>query len=174
MNLMDLLEQAGGTQSLNKLGGGLGLDSSTTSALVGAIAPALLKGMQNQTSLNEGRSTLEGALSSGNHRRYIDDPDSILASEARVDGDNILGHLFGSKDVSRNVAAQAAENTGIDASVIKKALPLLAGLAMGAVSKNAGSNMSGDSLSGLLGGLLGGSGNDVGLDDVMSLARKFF
>jgi len=173
MNLMDLLQQAGGEQSLKNLGGSLGLDSSATSALVGALAPALMKGMQNQTASDDTLSALQGALSGGNHQRYIDEPDSLSGSDARTDGNNILGHLFGSKDVSRNVAAQAAQETGIDTNLIKKALPLLAGLAMGAVSKNSGS-ASGDSLSGLLGGLLGGSGGGIDLDDVMGLAKKFF
>ena len=173
MNLMDMLEQVGGGQSLKNIGGDLGLDSSSTSALVAALAPALMKGMQNQTASADGLSALEGALASGNHQQYIENPESMLTSEARTDGNNILGHLFGSKDVSRNVAAQAAETTGIDSSLIKKALPLLAGLAMGAVSKNS-SSTSGDSLSGLLGGLLGGSDGDMGMDDVLNLAKKFF
>ena len=42
MNLMDMLEQVGGGQSLKNLGGDLGLDSSSTSALVAALAPALM------------------------------------------------------------------------------------------------------------------------------------
>ena len=94
----------------------------------------------------------------------------MTADETRADGNNILGHIFGSKDVSRNVAAQAASSTGIGASLIKKALPLLASLAMGAMSK--GSN-SGKSLNNLD---LGTQGDDdgFGLDDVLDLAKKFF
>ena len=89
------------------------------------------------------------------------------------DGNNILGHILGSKDVSRNVAAQAAESTGIDSSLIKKALPLIASLAMGALSKSSNAGQSLDnSTSDMLGGLMGGDG--FGLDDVLSLAKKFF
>jgi hypothetical protein len=90
------------------------------------------------------------------------------------DGNNILGHLLGSKDASRNVAAQAADVTGIDASIIKKALPMIAGLAMGALSKNSNAGQSpGDSVGDLLGGLLGGD-DGLDVDDVMNMAKKFF
>ena len=89
-----------------------------------------------------------------------------------MDGNKILGHLLGSKDTSRNVAAQAADSTGIDVGLIKKAQPLIAGLAMGAMSKNSDArNASADSIGGLLGGLIG---DDFGVDDALNLAKKFF
>ena len=92
--------------------------------------------------------------------------------ETLTDGNNILGHLFGSKDTSRNVAAQAAESTGIDVSLIKKALSLLAGLAMGAVSKSSeGGKKLDDSAGDLFGNLMGGG---FGIDDALDLAKKFF
>jgi len=119
----------------------LGLDASKTNDLVGALAPALMGALQQQT-----RST---------------------------DGNNILGHLLGSKDTSRNVAAKAAESTGIDVSLIKQALPLIASLAMGALSKSsdAGNSLN-DSASDKFGSLMGGDG--IGVDDVLDLAKKFF
>ncbi len=172
MNLMDLLDQSGGQKSLASLAGNLGLSGSDTGNLVSALAPALMKGMQKQTESSGGLAALQKALTGGGHQKYLDNPDLMSATEARTDGNNILGHLFGSKDVSRNVAAQAAEKTGIDASLIKKALPMIAGLAMGAVGKKSSTESSG--LPGLLGGLMGGGDGDFGLDDVMSLAKKFF
>ena len=96
----------------------------------------------------------------------------MSSPESIQDGNNILGHIFGSKDVSRNVAAQAAETTGINADLIKQALPLSAGLAMGAMSKssNAGESLD-NSASDLFGSLMGGDGIDM--DDVLNLARSF-
>ena len=55
--------------------------------------------------------------------------------ESINDGNAILGHLFGSKDVSRAVAGHAAQKTGIGADVLKKLLPLVATMAMGSLSK---------------------------------------
>jgi hypothetical protein len=173
MDLLELLKQSGGQSSLGGLASGLGLSSSKANDLVGALGPALLQGFKKQVEPKGGLSALQGALQGGNHERYLDDANLMSAADSVSDGNKILGHLFGSKDVSRNVAAKAAESTGIDASLIKKALPLLAGLAMGAMSKNTN---KGKSLESSLPGLLGGLGGDdgFGLDDVLGLAKKLF
>ena len=101
------------------------------------------------------------------------------SDDTRQDGNRILGHIFGSKDVSRNVAAAAAQDTGVDAGLIKKALPLLATLAMGAMSKKtaAGRDIGTSAQSGglgPLGDLIGLGGSKSGLDDILGMARKFF
>ncbi len=172
MNLLELLNSAGGTQSLGNIAKTLGLDSSSANNLVGALAPALMGALQKQTSSGDGLANVKNALQSGKHEQYIDNPDLMSSMETLTDGNNILGHLFGNKDTSRNVAAQAAESTGIDISLIKKALPLIAGLAMGAVSKGSegGKNLD-DSAGDLFGNLMGGG---FGIDDALDLAKKFF
>lgn len=178
MDLLDLLKSTGGDNSIGELAGAVGLGSSDTNKLIGALAPALMSGLQKNTADDSGLAGLQSALQSGGHERYLDDPKLLRDDATRKDGNNILGHLFGSKDVSRNVAAHAAKETGIDAGLIKKALPLLAGLAMGAMSKkSSGGRDLGSSASegglGPLGDLIGG-GDGFGLDDVMGLAKKFF
>ena len=174
MNLLDLLDSVGGQQSLGSLAKSLGLDASKANDLVGALAPALMGGLQKETKSQDGLEGFKKALQTGRHQEYLSNPASMTSPETVADGNNILGHIFGSKDVSRNVAAQAATSTGIDASLIKKALPLIASLAMGALSKSSNAGQSIDnSTSGLLGGLLGG-GDGIDMDDVLSLAKKFF
>ncbi len=140
MNLLELLDSVGGQKSLGSLASNLGLDASKANDLVGALAPALMGALQKQTSSQDGLEGFKKALQTGKHQEYLSNPDSMNSADTVADGNNILGHIFGSKDVSRNVAAQAATSTGIDASLIKKALPLIASLAMGAMSKtsNAG------------------------------------
>ena len=180
MDFMDLLKAAGGGDSVGQLAKTVGLGSSDTSKLVEAIAPALMRGMQKNTADDNGLAGLRRALESGGHDRYIDKPELLASEETRNDGNNILGHIFGSKDVSRNVAAAAAKDTGIDAGLIKKALPLLATLAMGAMSKKSAAGKElGPSVSsgglGPLGDLLNmGGKSGGGLDDILGMARKFF
>lgn len=169
MDLMDLVAGAGGGDSLAKLAGNLGLGGDDMSKLVAAVGPALASGVKKQAADPGKLVGLTKALESGNHEQYIDNPASMLSEATQKDGNGILGHLFGSKDVSRNVAAHAAESTGLDASLIKKALPMLASLAMGAMKKK---DVAKDP--GLLGGLIDRDGDGVGLDDVLGLAKKFF
>ena len=174
MDFLNLLKSAGAENSLGQIGNMLGLDDSKTQDVVGALAPALARGLERQTESGGGLAALQNALSGGSHQRYIDEPELMQSEDTRNDGNGILGHLLGSKDVSRSVAAQAAEQTGVDASVIRKALPLVAGLAMGALSKqSSGQQADGGGLGSLVGGLLGG-GDRGGIDGVLGLAKKLF
>ena len=50
-------------------------------------------------------------------------------------GNDVLGQIFGSKDVSRTVAQNAATRTGLDPSLVKKMLPMLAMLVAGYMAK---------------------------------------
>ena len=175
MNLLDLIDSVGGQKSLGSLASNLGLDASQTNSLVSALAPALMGGLKKESSSQDGFAGLKNALQSGKHQAYLNNPESMSSTETVQDGNNILGHIFGSKDVSRNVAAQAAQSTGISSSLIKQALPFIASLAMGAMSKssNSGQSLNDSSSTGdLLGSLMGGDGLDIG--DVLNLAKKFF
>lgn len=180
MDLMDLLVKTGGQKSIGQLAGTVGLGESQTQSLIGALAPSLMRGLQKQTESSASLAGLQSALSSGKHQQYVEQPELMRSSATRDDGNKILGHIFGSKDVSRNVAAQAAQQTGIDAAIIKKALPLVAGLAMGALSKKTGAGRdaaapSRRGLGGLLGSLVtGNDGQQSGLDDLLGLAKKLF
>lgn len=170
MDLMDLLKTAGGSDSVGEIGNAVGLGSSDTSKLVASLGPALMRGLQKNTADDNGLAGLRKALETGGHDRYVDNP-ALLRDEATVaDGNKILGHIFGSKDVSRNVAGQAADETGIDPDLIKKALPLVAGLVMGAMNKKKSEESD---LGDLIGAVTGGSSGGM-LDDVLGMARKFF
>ena len=175
---MDLLKDAGADAGIGTISKQLGLSSGDAGKLLKALSPALTRGLQKQSESDTGLSGFRKALETGGHQRYIERPELLSEDETRQDGNKILGHLFGSKDVSRNVAAQAAEETGLDSQLIKKALPFLATLVMGAVSKrsNAGKELSSASEGGLgaLAGLLLGKNGVSGVDDMISLARKFF
>ena len=56
--------------------------------------------------------------------------DSVLGSQPTPiePGNEVLGQIFGSKDVSRSVADHAAGQTGISAGLLKQMLPILASL----------------------------------------------
>ncbi|MCH9695461.1 MAG: DUF937 domain-containing protein [Gammaproteobacteria bacterium] len=157
MDLMDILKSAGGNDSIGQLASAVGLGSDDTGKLISALAPSLMKGLTKGTGSADGLSSLKRALESGGHDRYIDRPDLMGSADTRSDGNKILGHIFGSKDVSRQVAADAEKETGIDAGLVKKALPLLATLAMGAMNKKTSAGQQ-----------------SSGLGDILSMARKFF
>ena len=76
-------------------------------------------------------------------------------------GNDVLGQIFGSKDVSRTVAQNAASRTGLDPALLRKMLPIVAMMVAGYMAKQGGGGTQaglggGGGLGGLLGGLLGG------------------
>ena len=172
MNLVDLLTQSGGQDRIGEIAKSLNLGPTEAGALISAVGPALMGGIKKQAEGSGGIVDLTRALQTGGHKKYVEEAGRATSAEGIQDGNKILGHLFGSKDVSRGVAAKASERSGIDAGLIKKALPMIAGLAMGSLSKKSD---AGSGLEGLLPSLLGGGDDDgFGLDDVMGLAKKLF
>jgi len=91
--------------------------------------------MKQNTNNPQGLAGLLGALQNGSHDQYLDNPAQLGQPQAVNEGNAILGHLFGSKDVSRAVAGRAAEKSGVGADILKKMLPMVAMMAMGSLGK---------------------------------------
>ncbi|MEZ4702633.1 MAG: DUF937 domain-containing protein [Rhodothermales bacterium] len=164
MNLLNSVLQNGAV--LQQMAQQLNLNPSQVQSAVTHMLPALSRGIQKNISSPSGLEGLLGALSKGSHAQYVENPNMLGAAETIQDGNAILGHILGSKDVSRNVAGHAAQETGLDAGLLKKMLPMLATVVMGSLSKKtsnaglleglAGAMGGGNSGGGLLGGLLKG------------------
>lgn len=146
MNILEAILAARDGGAVTQMGQQLGLGDDQASSVLSALVPALAAGFQRNMQSSGGLESLVGALASGQHSRYLDNPAAL--GSATDDGNGILGHVFGSKDVSRQVAARAASQTGLDASLLEKALPLVAALMMGALSRQGGGSTLGASLGG--------------------------
>ncbi len=134
MNLFD--EIVGGRGNpLQQMEQSFGLDQETVGSVIKQFLPALTNGMKKNVSQEDGLQGLLGALSGGGHDRYLEGATSLSQQESVQDGNGILGHLLGSKDVSRQLASRTSEKTGVDSAILKKMLPLVAGLVMGALNK---------------------------------------
>lgn len=189
MGILDLVLDSQNTQLLTQVAQKVGVDEADVQKVMSQLLPAVSKGIKGNIGNSEGLGGLMNALSSGNHQRYLDNPEVLAEPEAINEGNAILGHVFGNKDVSRNVADQAAEATGVDNSIVKKMLPLVATAVMGALSKEAGNNpllgsggldvsnlMGGDtsSVTGLISSFLDADNDGDVTDDLLNMAKKFF
>ncbi len=179
MELIDLLQQAHGGNALGAIGGQFGLDETQTAAAVQELAPVIAAGLRrNMAQSPENVVTLVQALQKGNHSQYLDNTDAVQFGSVANDGNAILGHIFGSKDVSREVAMRAAGSSGIGSSIMKQLLPVIASMVIGSLTKKmTGGGMSapaprrgggglGDILGQVLGGGSGRSGGG-GLGDIL-------
>jgi len=180
MNMLDVLTSAGNGAAVRQIGTQLGLSEAQATSALSALLPALAGGMQRNAQTPDGLAGLAAALSSGRHQQYIDNPSKLGDASSIADGNGILGHILGSKDVSRQVATQASATTGIGADVLKQMLPMVAALMMGGLSQRnsqSGSPLgmqAGGGLMGMLGGLLDQNKDGSVFDDLTGLmGRKF-
>lgn len=178
MNMLDLIMSAQNGAAVRELGSQLHLPEDQTTAALNALVPALAAGFQRNAQSTSGLESLFAALSAGGHAQYLDNPASLGDPNAIADGNGILGHILGSKDVSRQVAARAAAQTGIGTDVLKRMLPLVATLMMGALARQTSASTTGTTpgLAGAGGGLLNMLGATLDsnrdgsiVDDVMGM-----
>ena len=174
MEITDMLGRMGGLQSIARE---LGISESQAAAGAAALAPAILGGFKKQAQAPAGLEGLGGLLGQLGGGGLLD---NVLATEPTDvgRGNDVLGEIFGSKDVSRTVAQNAAARSGLDPSLIKKMLPLVAMLVAGYMAKQRGGGQpstAGGGLGDMLGGLLGGPARgatpsaDAGLGSMLDL-----
>ncbi|WP_017931596.1 DUF937 domain-containing protein [Robiginitomaculum antarcticum] len=149
MNLLDMIMSAQNGGAVEQAGAKVGLNPQQAQSALMALLPAISSGLKNNARTPDGLSGLLGALGSGDHEKYIENPQVLTSAETENDGNAILGHLFGSKDVSRAVAANAAQKTGLGVDILKKMLPLVAAMAMGSLSKQTRGGTMKSALAGL-------------------------
>lgn len=172
MQINDILAQMGGFKAIARE---LGISEAQASTGASALLPAILGGFKKQAQVQptglDGLGSLLGGAGGGSLLDAVLAPQPTNVSA----GNDLLGQIFGSKDVSRAVAQGAAAQSGLTPDLLKKMLPLLTMMVAGYMAKqHAGtatqSAPGGTRLGGLLGGLMGGDGNP--LDDILGMVGK--
>ncbi len=153
-SMIDLLLNSGDSSPLSQLSSKFGISEEQARQAVEALAPALSVGMKRNVASPMGAGSFIEALSSGRHEQYADQPDVALSDDGVKEGNKILNHVLGSKDVSRAVTLQASQATGLGQSMLKQMLPSLASMVMGSLFKGATKGSAGGG-GGILGQILG-------------------
>jgi hypothetical protein len=175
MQITDLLSSVGGVQSMARE---LGVSEEEARSGAEALLPALLGGFKRQAQTQpagvDGLVSMLGGLGGGG---MLDEVLAPRPTDVRP-GNDVLGQIFGTKDVSRAVTQNAATQTGLDPALLQKMLPMLAMLVAGFMSRQSGAGAvapaavpSGGGLGDLLGGMLGGSqmSSQAGLGGLASM-----
>ena len=181
MNILDMLLQSQKGGPVDTLTSMSGLQAGQMQQLLGQVLPVLAGGLKKGMSSQDGLEDLINALNSGHHDQYYDQPNRLNQNDTRLDGNGILGHILGNKDASRSLAGHAAANTGIDSALIKKLLPIIATVVMGAMNKRTASkgylntrqsSSSANGMLDLLSGFLDVGGDGSIIDDVLRIGSK--
>ena len=169
------LARANGGKLLSSLADQFGLSEADAKRAIELMMPQLTKALGENIASEEGLAALLKALGMGSHAKYLDNEQIFGDAAIKKDGNSILGHLLGSKDESRAVAARAAANSGIGEIILQQILPYLASLLMAWLAKQGqtGGGGLGQGFPGGGGGAGGGS-QDLRnvLDDLSNITRK--
>ena len=158
MNVTEILAQTGGLQQMARE---LGISEAEASRGAQALAPTILGGFKKQAQAQPGGLAglggLLGQLGGGGLLADVLSPQPTNVNR----GNEVLGQIFGSKDVSRTVAQQASAQSGLDQGILKRMLPMLAMAIAGYMAGGHGGAATpgastGGGIGGMLGGLLGG------------------
>jgi hypothetical protein len=181
MDILNTILNAQNGGAVRQIGQMVGLEKEQTTTALEALLPALAAGFQRNLQGVDGVGALTTALAQGNHGRYLETPSTLGEASSIADGNGILSHVFGSKDVSRQVAARASTQTGIDPAILKKLLPIAAALMMGTLSRQtqgAGASQaaatSGTDFLSMLTPLMDANRDGSMLDDVTGMLGRFF
>ncbi len=201
-SLQDLLGSEQGNQAIEQISQNVGADNSMVSTAIQAALPALINGLANNTSTQEGAESLNNALEEDHDGSVLDNIGGIAGMifggqtppTPAMNAGGILGHILGDKQDT--VAEEVSQRSGISMDQVVQILMFLAPIVMGYLGRQKQQQGVGaDGLGGLLGGLLGGgqtqsqsSGNSIldmasnmldsdhdgsVIDDLASMAGKY-
>lgn len=147
MNLFEMMQQAQNGQAMQNLARQYGLSQQQTQAAIEALLPAFSMGLQRQTQDPYAFGSLAQMMTAQPFGRIFDANGDGIPDNARSAGNDVLSQLFGSKEVSNAVAAQAAATSGVGQAVLKQMLPIIASMVMGGLFKS----MNSQGMGGILG-----------------------
>ncbi len=162
MDILDTLRRSGGIEAM---AGQLGISPAQATAGAEVLLPSILGGFKKRGEAGGGGTAgigdligMLGGLGGGALADNVVGPEPTDVAR----GNEVLGQIFGSKEVSRQVAGQASQQSGLSPELLKKMLPILAMLVGGYLSSRAGGAgtpaQGGGVFGDILGSVLGGRG----------------
>ncbi|OEC98603.1 MULTISPECIES: DUF937 domain-containing protein [unclassified Rhizobium] len=133
--LFDMMMQAQNGAATEAMAKQFNLAQEQAAKAMAALMPAFSSGFKRSATDPYNFVGVMRDISSGNYAKYFEDMTKAFTPEGIADGNAVLGRLFGSKDVSRAIAAQAAQMTGIGQEIYKRMLPAMADTLMGGLFK---------------------------------------
>ena len=164
--------------TIHGLADSVGIGMSEAKTVVGKVLPVFATGLIKTLDNEQELTYLYRDLSTHNYEQYLENPEQVLLEQGAIsDGNEILSHVFKAKEISKGVATKVAEETGVSEGIIKKLLPIIATVVMGAVTRQAkeahlldgdigGNNIA--SLGGMLTTFLNSGKEDVIFNEVVA------
>ena len=140
--LFDLMMRAQNGAATDAMARQFNLAQEQAAKAMAALMPAFSSGLKRSAATPYDFGALMKTFTSGDYTQYFEDMSRAFTPQGIAAGNSILGQIFGSKDVSRAIAAQAAQITGIGQEILKQMLPVMADMLMGGLQKQTTGQMS--------------------------------
>jgi len=140
--LFDMMMQAQNGAATEAMAKQFNLAQEQATKAMAALMPAFSTGFKRSATDPYNFMGVMQDITSGNYGKYFEDMGKAFTPQGIADGNNVLARLFGSKEVSRAVAAQAAQMTGIGQEIYKRMLPAMADTLMGGLFKETSGQIS--------------------------------
>jgi hypothetical protein len=134
-NWFDLMRQAQGGAAFDNMARQFGLSPEQVQRATAALLPAFAMGLQRNAANPNAMEQFFKLMSAGHYPSFFESAAQAFTPQARQEGTTVLNQLFGSDDVSRRVAQQAAAVSGVGADILQQMLPLMAGIFAGGLSQ---------------------------------------
>jgi hypothetical protein len=164
-NLFEMVTNAHDGEGIAALCDEFGLTPTQTQAAVTALLPAISTGLKRSTATPNGLGNLFCVMGQQQDLQDMyDDPQAAFGSGGVAAGNDALSAIFGSPAVSQGVIDQAQKFSGVGSDILKKMLPVLAGIVLSGLMKSGSAGASpspaqpapsGGNLGGSLGDILG-------------------
>lgn len=139
-SLINLFYDAHDGDAMANLAKHYGLHVDQAERVVEALLPAFSIGLKHNTANPLSLNGFLDALQTGRHMRFFNDPMTVFAPGRLQEERTILGHLLGSKQVSRAVADQVEATTGVATAIVREMMPAVGAIVMGGLAKEAPRN----------------------------------
>ena len=137
MHIRDLLDDAPGGAYVRNLAAAFGLDPAKAETAIDVMGQALIDRIERNTLSRGGLADIVDLLGRPGAGRALTDPGNLAARQVADAGNGVLGVLLGDKHLSRGIAAKAARELGLDEETLKRMLPAVASMLIGALQRKA-------------------------------------
>ncbi|MBB3608403.1 DUF937 domain-containing protein [Rhizobium sp. BK602] len=139
--LFEMMMQAQNGAATEAMAKQFNLAQEQATKAMAALMPAFSSGFKRSATDPYNFMGVMQDITSGSYAKYFEDMNKAFTPQGIADGNSVLERLFGSKEVSRAVAAQAAQMTGIGQEIYKRMLPVMANTLMGGLFKETSGQM---------------------------------
>ncbi len=137
MTAKSLFKDVPGPSPAQSLATAFGVDQDKAQAALDFMTQTLTDRVERNTLSRGGLADIFDILARPAAGEALKQPAALASPDVAAKGNGILDVLIGSKHVSRGIADKAARETGLDAETLKKMLPVVASMVVGALQAKA-------------------------------------